>query len=108
MTEQYLPFGTGGLRDELRYAESFADDEPVEHVNDWFAAQVGEHFKRPKLGDSPDSDEIDPRTGAPVGKCPECGEQAESSQYMRRGVLYVDQWCPYCEWRDIDEEGGEP
>jgi hypothetical protein len=40
-------------------------------------------------------------------ECPECGmptEQQVSVHY--EGDYYVDRFCPFCEWREIDTEGG--
>jgi hypothetical protein len=38
--------------------------------------------------------------------CPECGMPAESSYREVGGVYFVDRVCPFCEWREIDREGG--
>jgi hypothetical protein len=38
--------------------------------------------------------------------CPECGMPAESSYREVGGVYFVDRVCPFCEWREIDTEGG--
>jgi hypothetical protein len=38
--------------------------------------------------------------------CPECGLPVEESTRERAGVYYVDRVCPFCEWADVDNEGG--
>jgi hypothetical protein len=42
----------------------------------------------------------------PDDECPSCGEKLRTALRVRGSVEFVDRLCDYCEYRDIDMEGG--
>lgn len=46
-----------------------------------------------------------PAKPGPV-QCPECGLVAEERRREAHGVYFVDLVCPFCDWRDLDGDGG--